>query len=45
MVNQKKGFAAILEKKVFKKQMKVALLAQKLGIIAKKVFKTQIRLA
>jgi uncharacterized coiled-coil protein SlyX len=35
----------ILEKKVSKKQMKVALLAQKLGAMAKKVLKMQTKLA
>lgn len=43
--NQKKDCTVILEKKVFNKQIKMAQLAKKLGTIAKKVLKTQIKLA
>lgn len=43
--SQKKDCIVILEKKVFNEQIKMALLAQKLGIIAKKVLNTQIKLA
>lgn len=43
--NQKKDFMVILEKKVFNKQIKIAQLTKKLGTIAKKVLKTQIKLA
>lgn len=43
--SQKKDCIIILEKKVFNKQIKMALLAQKLGTMAKKVLNTQIKLA
>lgn len=43
--NQKKNCTVNLEKKVFNIQIKIAVLAQKLGIAAKKVLKTQIKLA
>jgi hypothetical protein len=42
--NQKKYPIILLEKKVFKKQMKMALLAQKFGATAKEVLNTQVRL-
>lgn len=43
--SQKNDCIIILEKKIFKKQIKIALLAQKLGTMAKKVLSTQIKLA
>ena len=43
--SQKKDCIVILERKVFNKQIKMALLAQKQGILAKKVLNTQIKLA